>query len=383
MDESVNSQVDARILVVEDNPAELQLLLKILHGQGYEVFPTTSGESTLKSVSSVAPDLILLNIQMPGLDGYSVCEQLKANENTRNIPIIFVSGRDQVLDKVRAFSKGGVDYILKPYQAEEVVARIMTHLSLRRLQQGLELEIAERKRAAATLAERSQELARSNAELDQLLYVASHDLQEPLRMIAGYLQLLERRYKDKLDSDANEFIDFAVDGAKRMRDLINDLLTYSRVGTRGKPLTATDCGAVLEEALHHLGMVIEDSGAKVESDPLPEVKADATQLMQVFQNLIGNAIKFRRDEAPLIHIEVEREDGFWRFSVRDNGLGIPAHQFERVFVVFQRLHGPGEYPGTGIGLPLCKKIVERHGGRIWVESQVDVGSTFMFTLPAV
>jgi light-regulated signal transduction histidine kinase (bacteriophytochrome) len=130
-------------------------------------------------------------------------------------------------------------------------------------------------------------------------------------------------------------------------------------------------------------MVIEDSGAKVESDPLPEVKADATQLMQVFQNLIGNAIKFRRDEAPLIHIEVEREDGFWRFSVRDNGLGIPAHQFERVFVVFQRLHGPGEYPGTGIGLPLCKKIVERHGGRIWVESQVDVGSTFMFTLPAV
>jgi signal transduction histidine kinase len=233
----------------------------------------------------------------------------------------------------------------------------------------------------AELAQRSQELARSNAELEQLAYIASHDLQEPLRMVASYLQLLEQRYGGRLDADAHEFIGFAVDGATRMQALIDDLLTYSRVGSRAQPLQPTECMAVVEAVIRSVRVAIEESGTRVTYDPLPTVTGDATQLMQLFQNLIANAIKFRRDQGPEIHIHAEPEDGFWRFSVQDNGIGIAPEYFNRIFVMFQRLHSRSTYSGTGIGLAICQKIVERHGGRIWVESTPGTGSTFQFTLP--
>jgi light-regulated signal transduction histidine kinase (bacteriophytochrome) len=235
--------------------------------------------------------------------------------------------------------------------------------------------------ANAELAQRSQELMRSNAELEQLAYIASHDLQEPLRMVVSYLQLLEQRYGGQLDSDAHEFIEFAVDGATRMQALIDDLLTYSRVGTRAQPLQPTDCMAVVEVVIRSVRVAIKESGTRVTYDPLPTVAGDATQLMQLFQNLIANAIKFRRDQGPEIHIHAEPEDGFWRFSVQDNGIGIAPEYFDRIFVMFQRLHSRSTYSGTGIGLAICQKIVERHGGRIWVESTPGTGSTFQFTLP--
>jgi light-regulated signal transduction histidine kinase (bacteriophytochrome) len=234
--------------------------------------------------------------------------------------------------------------------------------------------------ANADLAQRSQELTRSNAELEQMAYVASHDLQEPLRMVASYMQLLEQQYADRLDADAHEFIGFAVDGAKRMQTLIDDLLAYSRVGTRAKPLQPTDCAALVATALGSLRMAIEESGAQVQCGPLPVVMGDAAQLTQLFQNLIANAIKFRGRQAPRIAVWADPDDGFWRFAVQDNGIGIAPEYFERIFVMFQRLHSRSTYPGTGIGLAICKKIVERHGGRIWVESTPGTGSTFQFTL---
>ena len=243
------------------------------------------------------------------------------------------------------------------------------------------LDITERKQAEAALARKTEELACSNAELEQFAYVASHDLQEPLRMVSSYVQLLARRYKEKLDSDADDFINFAVDGANRMQALIRDLLAYSRVGTRGERLEPTSCETVLDQTLANLQFAIEENGARVTHDPLPTVLADPSQLSQLFQNLIGNAIKFRRDEAPHVHLGAERRENEWLFSVRDNGIGIDEEYGERIFEIFQRLHGRNDYSGTGIGLAICKKIVERHGGRIWVVSDPGGGSTFYFTLP--
>jgi PAS domain S-box-containing protein len=234
---------------------------------------------------------------------------------------------------------------------------------------------------AMELAHSNAELGRSNAELQHFAYIASHDLQEPLRMVASYVQLLARRYKDKLDQDANEFIGFAVDGATRMQALINALLTYSRVGSQAKKFTPTDCEAVLDSTLAGLKTAVEESGAEITRDPLPTVMGDATQLGQLFQNLIGNGIKFRGAERPRIHVSCQRNGQGWVFSVRDHGIGFDSRYAERIFVMFQRLHAKGEYPGTGIGLAVCKKIVERHDGEIWVESRPGEGATFYFTIP--
>lgn len=264
----------------------------------------------------------------------------------------------------------------------ELERRVLERTSeLKESNQRLEIEVAERKQAEAILAERSRELARSNAELEQLAYVASHDLQEPLRMVASYLQLLSQRYKHRLDTDADEFIGFAVDGAKRMQALIEDLLEYSRVGTKTKPAQPTSSAEALERALDALHLSITESGARIRHDALPMVIGDALQLTQLFQNLIGNAIKFRSDQPPEIRIRAEPEAGFWRFSLQDNGIGIDPEYFDRIFVMFQRLHGRRAYSGTGIGLAICKKIVERHGGHIWVEPAPGAGSVFKFTLP--
>jgi len=233
------------------------------------------------------------------------------------------------------------------------------------------------------LEESIDELARSNADLQQFAYVASHDLKEPLRMVASYTQLLARRYKGKLDSDADEFIRYAVDGANRMQWLINDLLAYSRVTVQDKVFEEVDCNGVLGEVLSDLRVAVEESRAVVTCDPLPTVMADRVQLGQLFQNLIGNAIKFHGEEPPRVHVSAERRLNEWLFSIRDNGVGVDPEYAERIFVIFQRLHNRGEYPGTGIGLAICKKIVERHGGRIWVVSQTGQGATFHFTLPIV
>ena len=243
-------------------------------------------------------------------------------------------------------------------------------------------DISARKDAEAQLLSKVAELKRSNEELEQFAYIASHDLQEPLRMVASYTQLLARRYKGKLDADADAFIDFAVDGAKRMQRLIQDLLAFSRVGTKGKLLIDTSSETALGEALVNLRGAIEDGDAVVTHDSLPDVVADQAQLIQLFQNLVGNAIKYHGTVLPQVHVSATKSDGRWMFSVRDNGLGIEERYFERIFGMFQRLHKREEFEGTGIGLAICRKIVERHGGQITVESHPGAGSIFRFTLPA-
>jgi signal transduction histidine kinase len=253
---------------------------------------------------------------------------------------------------------------------------------------GIRINVTEVKQKEAELQEKthqleeqSRELKRSNTELEQFAYVASHDLQEPLRMVASYCQLLKRRYAGKLDADADEFIQFAVEGATRMQRLINDLLSYSRVGHRGEvfaPLLAND---VVKAALANLGGAIEDSGARIEVGDLPEISGDRTQLVQLFQNLIGNAIKFRRDEPPVVRIAAVPDGSFAQFTVEDNGIGIEREYVEKVFLIFQRLHDRDKYSGTGIGLAIVKKVVERHGGKVWIDSTPGQGSRFQFTLP--
>jgi PAS domain S-box-containing protein len=339
-------------------------------------------------VVNQAGDIVLLNVQAEKQFGYHRDELL--GQRMKNIiPAGFAerliadalrSAEDALAQQIgtgielTARRKDGsefpIEIMLSPLESAE---GILVTAAIR--------DITMRKLAEAHLLYKVEELNRSNEELGQFAYIASHDLQEPLRMVASYTQLLARRYKGKLDSDADEFITFAVDGANRMQRLIQDLLAYSRVGTKGKELLETSSEDALERSLLNLRGAIADSGALVTHDPLPSVLADEMQLVQLFQNLVGNAIKYQKAGTPKVHISASKNGGTkWTFSVRDNGLGIDPQYFERIFVMFQRLHKREEFAGTGIGLAICKKIVERHGGTISVESQPGQGSNFLFAL---
>ncbi len=529
-----------QILVVDDAPASLQLLTGILTDRGYRVRPASGGILALRSVAAKLPDLILLDVKMPDMDGFEVCRRLKSDESTRSIPVLFISAVGETSDKVKGFEAGGVDYLTKPFQAEEVVARVGMHLRLRDLANGLQeakaslekrveertaelaaanrvlqAEIVERKRAEDDLkryyqlnktiidsmndavslidvrdfrivgvnrafleeygysdeseivgkhcyeithhrstpctppddicplveavrtgehlavdhvhygrqgekiyaevsaspikdengnvvqvvhvsrditdrkrAEEERErllsdIARSNKELEQFAYVASHDLQEPLRMVSSYVQLLEKKYKGRLDEKADKYMQFAVDGAQRMQKLIEALLDYSRIATRGAEFRSVNTNDIFSQAVSNLEASITESHALITKDDLPTISGDETQLIQLFQNLIGNAIKYRKPEtAPSVNISAGKDRQGWTFSVSDNGIGIEPRHFDQIFQIFQRLHARGEYPGTGIGLAICKRIVERHHGRIWVKSSPGEGATFFFTIPS-
>ena len=275
-------------------------------------------------------------------------------------------------DRLKATQKAMLN-ILDDFDAEKS--------KVERINDELMRENRERQETAQALTERSSELARSNADLEQFAYVASHDLQEPLRMVSSYVQLLERRYKGQLDPQADKYIQYAVEGARRMQALIGGLLEYSRVGLNDEPPEAFDADAALDQALANLRGAFEESGAVLEREPLPAVIVDGGQLAQVFQNLLSNAIKFHRPgERPEIHVGAERQSDEGVFSVRDQGIGLDPQYADRIFLIFQRLHSSKEYAGTGIGLSVCKKVVERRGGRIWVDSVEGGGATFRFTL---
>jgi PAS domain S-box-containing protein len=294
--------------------------------------------------------------------------------------VVWVHGEAQVVRDETGhplFMQGIAYDITEKKDAEAALHQLNAELESRVKQRTSELE-----KANTLLARQTEELARSNAELEQFAYVASHDLQEPLRMVSSFTQLLAQRYRGKLDADADEFIGYVVEGAVRMQQLIRDLLSYSRVGRDDSTPAPTDCSAVFRSVCTNLRKAIEECDAQVSAEPLPTVAVHESELLQVLQNLIGNAIKFRRvDTAPRVHVAARVQGSEWLFGIRDNGIGIDSQHAERIFLVFQRLHGRNKYPGTGIGLAICKKVVERHGGRIWVESEPGQGSTFYFTLP--
>jgi len=275
---------------------------------------------------------------------------------------------------MECIKQGASDCVLKDHLAQ-LPASVRRALEEKRLRD-------QRRNCEKELAGKVAELARSNAELEQFAYVASHDLQEPLRMIANYTQLLAERYRGKLDEKAEKYIGYSVDGALRMQALIHDLLKFSRVGNAEIQPRTTDCRAVVEQAVRNLQAAVEESGAVVNCNCLPVVMADPSQLTQVFQNLIANAIKFHGSEKPVIQIDAEHKDYEWELAVSDNGIGIPAESWRDIFVIFRRLHTRAEYAGTGIGLAICKKIIERHGGKLWIEAQAKPGSRFKFTLRA-
>jgi PAS domain S-box-containing protein len=265
--------------------------------------------------------------------------------------------------------------------AESLTVSAAVAIANARLYEAAQQELAERRRAEKALAQKAAELSASNAELNQFFFVSSHHLQEPVRSIVSYLQLLQRRYEGKLGEDADEFISYAVNGAIRMRELINGQIAYAHIGTHGRTFMPTDCSAAVDSVLNGLRPVIEEHNATVTRDELPSISADSNQILQLFHHLIDNAIKFKGDEPPRVHISARQEDDQWVFTIQDNGLGIAPQYFDRIFEIFQRLHKGEEYPGTGIGLAICKKIIERHGGHIWVESEPGQGSTFYFTIP--
>lgn len=355
-----------RLLFVEDEPADVELAVRALQQRNFEVsaeVAQTEAEFTVR-VRSNSYDVILADYKLPNWNGMESVEVLR--REGLDIPVIVVSGSLGELTAVECIKGGAADYVLKDDlpRLPEAVRRALNEKRLRE----------EHKRA-------QQELARSNQDLEQFAYVASHDLQEPLRMVATYTQLLAERYRGQLDANADKYINYAVDGALRMQALVQDLLAFSRVGRLDPDLQSTDCNTVVAMALQNLQAAISESGAQILCERLPVILADGPQLLQVFQNLLGNAIKFRGSDPPAIRVSAHLEAKAWVFSVSDNGIGIDPEHSEIIFVIFKRLHTRAEYPGSGIGLSICKKIIERQGGQMWVESGRGRGSTFRFTIP--
>ncbi|OUC15930.1 MAG: hybrid sensor histidine kinase/response regulator [Alkalinema sp. CACIAM 70d] len=355
------------ILVVDDTPANLHLLAKVLTDHGYTVRLAPSGPLALRSINVCLPDLILLDIMMPEMDGYSVCRSLKDNEKTQNIPIIFLSALDEALDKVKAFKVGAEDYITKPFQEAEVLARVEHQLKLQCLQK--------------QLIERNLALEQSNRELEQFAYIVSHDLQQPLQSVTGFIKLVKMQYQETLDDTVLEYLDRVAAAGGRMQQLIHDLLIYAKVGREALDWTAIDCNLLLEIVIENLRVTIDEKNAAILYQDLPTLQGNETQLIQLFQNLISNALKFVPPNVlPQVKISAEKRGNAWLFSIHDNGIGIKPENREQIFEAFRRLYNSKTYPGTGIGLATCKKIVENHGGRIWVDSQFGIGTTFYFTL---
>lgn len=412
----------SRILAIDDNRTYLKFLDENLKKDGIDIDKATSGKEALEKMNNKKYDCILLDLVMPGIDGIEICQKVLEMRGPVEKPmVLMLTAHESKEDMTRALEAGADDFVGKSSDISIIKARINALLRRKFIQEDnqrifeelkrkemeversriekaaaetkallaekllntvekLEEEIEERKRMELKIKNYSRVLELSNKELESFAYVASHDLQEPLRAVSGFLELVEKQYKNKLDEKGKDFIHRAVSSAKRMQEMINDLLTYSRITTSGQSFELYSLEKILDRVLTNMSPTIERKNAVVTRDPLPELTCDESQIHRLFQNLISNAIKFCDQPQQLIHISAEEQKNHWLLSVKDNGIGIDPSYHETIFKIFQRLHSKDKYPGTGIGLAICQKIVERHEGKIWVESNPGKGSTFFFTL---
>lgn len=352
--------MNAKILNVDDHEAGRYARSRYLTRAGFTVLEAGLGNEALTLVRSEKPQLVLLDINLPDINGLEVCRLIKSDPETARMPVIFLSAsRLADLDVVVGLETGADNYLREPVEPTVLIATVRSLLRAR---------------------EAEEALVRSNEQLRRFAYVVSHELQEPLRMVKSYSQLVASKYRGKLDSDADEFIEYTVQGVTRMETFIRDMLAYSQVAEGGLDLKPTSLQKVLEWALMEVQAAVGESGATITHDSLPTVVCDGMRLSTVFKNLVGNAIKYRGEQAPRVHVSALEQDDRWKISVTDNGIGIDPRYTNSVFTLFKRLHGR-ERAGSGVGLAICKEIVEHHGGDIWVESELNKGSTFVFTLP--
>lgn len=415
----------ARILIVEDSSTQAEELRLILQAEGFETTEVSDGVAALECLKTASFDVILTDILMPGISGYQLCRYIK-NDPVHNLtPVVLVTVLKDPADIVMGLECGADNYIIKPIDRPGFASRIRQLLDTKDMraanpqengidiilkgkkftvdadrqtvldflisafddfsiakQRQYESQLEEARRAFQAEASRAREILfrKQKEQLQQLIHAAAHDLQEPLRAVVSYTELLKQRYKERLDQDADGFIAFAVEGAHRMKELIGDLAAFAQVHAESRDFALTDCSVVLEQVLARLGPAIQQSQAVVLRDPLPTVLADGAQLARVFEELIDNALKFKGYEPPRIHVSAQKKEREWVFAVRDNGIGIETRDTERVFAIFKRLHSKEKYTGTGAGLAICARIVENHGGRLWVDSELGKGSTFFFTI---
>ncbi|MGE5499850.1 MAG: ATP-binding protein, partial [Syntrophothermus sp.] len=398
----------------------------ILQKESYIVIAVQDGRNALNAAMEHKPSLIISDISMPNMDGYELCRAIKSNEETSDIPVILLTSLTDPHEVIKGLQAGADNFLTKPYSRDFLIAKIKNVLENRKVrlnsspddgeikimfdgeqylinssrtqivdlllstfenavQKNGELQEANKQliNVQQELKRKNLELERSNKDLELFAYVASHDLQEPVRNVSNYTALLERHYKGKFDERGLQMLEFITEGSRRMQELIKDLLSYSRLSNIQNKFEKVDLNDVCLDAIANLKSAIEEADAQIKTDMLPSVKGVRAQMLQLFQNLISNAIKYRSPErTPVIEVGYQQKGNKFVFFVKDNGIGIEKDYFDRIFIIFQRLHDRGSYPGTGIGLTICKKIVERHGGRMWVESEVNKGSAFFFSLPS-
>jgi signal transduction histidine kinase len=360
-----------RILIVDDSADDRQTYRRYFlqdAADRYEIFEADSGEQALDICRAQELDCILFNGSLPDLDGSAFLGRWRDLRQVKRCAVVMLVGVGNESSVIEALKNGALDYLVKGRFSGSEFQRVVDNA----IEKVLLREAIERHK---------QELARSQVELSQFAYAAAHDLQAPLRRTRAFCELLRKGYRGKLDDQADEYIDYIVNCMEQMQALVSGVLEYGRVGTTGQPLVPTDAEAAADEAMANLELAIQESGASVTRDALPTVTADRLQLVQLFQHVIGNAIKYRAERTPDVHVSAISEGQLVRFSVRDNGIGIDPKHAEAVFTMFKRLHSDEKYPGSGVGLATCKKIVERHGGQIWFDSLPGQGSTFFFTIP--